>query len=176
MVEICEYLRDHGRGILSVRLNGEAVTPDGLLSRLKGRPLSDILTIEIESAEIQRLVTEALAELQDAVVKLPELCRQLAELFQSETPEQAYAPFHKLAEIWGAVKARELQVAQALSLDLELAELKGVRFDEHHQELNQYLGEAAQAIESGDCVGRANPARTTRDTHSAGTTDRPGSN
>ncbi|HOJ32388.1 MAG TPA: hypothetical protein PKY35_00390 [Candidatus Hydrogenedentes bacterium] len=152
LIEIIDFLRERGRGVLSVRLDGNKMAPDELVSCLKEKPLADIQQVEVESAEMSKLIQDALHELEEATAQLPDLCHQLAELFQSESPQHAYDPFQKLAEIWGVVKTRQIQIAQALSLDLESAEVQGTRFYEHHQALNQVLEEAAQALESGDCI------------------------
>ncbi len=152
IAQIFDFLREKGRGVLSVSINGVVISPEELIAQIREKPVSEIDRLEITSADMRALVDEALQELQEATTQLPDLCHQLAEIFQGENPEQAYEPFQRLAEIWGAVKTRQMQVAQAMALDIETAELRGTRFDEHHQALNQILEEAAQALQSGDCV------------------------
>lgn len=147
-----DKLRENGRGILQVIIDGENVSPEGLLEALRGKAPSEIRQIEITSESIAKLVEDALTELDDAVSELPQLCRTMAQVFQSDTPGEGYEPFRQLAEIWAYIKARQLQVASALNVDLTDIELDGKNVDTMHEELNEFLEEAAGALESGDTV------------------------
>jgi len=149
---VSEFLRERGRGILSLQVNGNSVNPEQLIELLQGKPVGEVSVLEVSSERIDKLVEDALREMQTAAPELPQLCHSLAEVFQGERPEEGYEPFHKLAEIWSHIKSMELQVAGALSVDLAAIELKGVTIEQLHVELNGYLEEAAQALESLDCV------------------------
>lgn len=152
LVTVIEHLKEEARGIVSVRVNNEDISPQDLLDRLRNKSIEEVATLEVRSERITKLVHDSLAELREAVGELPRLCRSLAAIFHSDNPEEGYDPFHRLAELWSHVKSRELQVAEALSLDLASAEFDGVTTEELHEELNQYLEQAAEALAGRDCV------------------------
>jgi hypothetical protein len=97
-------------------------------------------------------VNNCLAELERALPELPEVCHRLAEVFQSERPESGYEPFEQLAAIWKTIKEREIQIFNALDIDLGSIEVDGEPISRIHEELNQYIDEAAEALKAGDCV------------------------
>ena len=61
-------------------------------------------------------------------------------------------PFNDLAGIWKVIKEREIQLAGVLQLNLNEMEVDGLSVMRHHEELNAFLGEAAEGIQSGDCI------------------------
>ncbi len=152
MGAVSEFLSEQGRGIMSVAVDGVAVTPDKVVEELEDRPLSEVKVLEIGSEDVGSMVGTCLSELEKALPDLPDACRSLAEVFHSETPEEGYEPFQELADIWSFVKTRELLVANALQLDLNNSSVGDTSISEMHEELNSYLEEAAQAIRDGDCV------------------------
>ena len=147
-----DFLREQGRAIMAVRVDGRDVAANQLQEALKDTPLAEIGTLEFQSEDLSKLVDACLAELEAHLPELPKACRALAELFHSETPEAGFEPFQQLAEIWKAVKERELMVAQALNLKMSEIELQGATLEQKHEELNGFLQEAAQALLDGDCV------------------------
>lgn len=147
-----ESLRSQGRSLLSVKVDGEEFSPETIAERLKGTPLSSISRLEIGSESTTALVEDCLQGLQEFLPELPQVCRNLAEVFQGEKPEEGFDPFVELAGIWGQVKSREALVANALELDMVALEVDGKTVQFIHAELNQFLQEAEQALKDGDII------------------------
>ena len=152
VVELGEYLRQKGRAILSVRADNEEVPAEDLLRRLHGKAIADVGALEVTSEEIETLILTCLKELHDVLPELPNACRQLSAVFQSENPDDGFESFEKLAEIWQTIKARQIQLSSAMEIELETLEIDGVSIGQHSEELNEYLEEAAKAIEGQDYV------------------------
>lgn len=146
------WLRDRGRAMLSVCVDGKAVQPDEIVARLGGRPVDVVETLEVRSAPITELVSRCLEELAEALPNLPDACRNLAEVFHGENPDDGFEPFEELAAIWGHIKTRELLIANALQLDLDAMSLDGASLKSLHEDLNAQLHEAAEALKNGDCI------------------------
>lgn len=149
---VSEFLRGQGRSVLSVKVDGEVVSPETIADRLKGAPLSSVSRLEIGSESTTTLVEDYLQGLQEFLPELPQVCRNLAEVFQGEKPEEGFDPFVELAEIWCQVKSREALVANALELDAGTLEVDGKTVQTIHAELNQFLQEAEQALKDGDII------------------------
>lgn len=149
---VSEFLRGQQRSVLSVKVDGVEVSPETIAERLKGKPLAEVKRLEIGSESTTALVEECLAGLQEFLPELPQVCRNLAEVFQSEKPDEGFDPFVELAEIWGHIKSRESLVANALELDLGGLEVDGKTVESIHTELNQFLQEAEQALKDGDII------------------------
>jgi len=149
---VSEFLRGQGRSILSVKINGEEVSPEALADRLKDTPIASVARLEIGSEQTAALVEDCLQGLQEFLPELPQVCRNLAEVFQGEKPEEGFDPFVELAEIWGQVKSREALVANALDIDVGKLEVDGKTVQTIHAELNQFLEEAEQALKDGDII------------------------
>lgn len=152
MAELADYLHNEGRAMVGLRVNGEDVPPESLQDVMDERPTADIQTLEVTTQSVQEMVTKCLEELESSLPNLPEACRQLAEVFQSDTPETGYDPFRELAMLWGHIKNRELLVSEYLRLDFATLDLSGRPVSALHEELNTVLQEAAQAIQDGDTV------------------------
>jgi len=152
VVAASQLLEDRGRAVLALRVDGEPVVSEALMEMLGGRPVEEVGTLEITSGDVQTLIAETLRELDDAIPELSKACRSLAEVFQSEDPECGFDPFNKLAEIWSHIKVREQRVAHALHLDLDSLSIEGRPLKAIHEELNQFLAEAAEGIEQNDCI------------------------
>ena len=146
-----EFLHARGRGLQSVEVDGKSFLPEDI-TLLEGMALDAVSLLEITSEALDKLIGECISEIEAVVPELPSLCHALAEVFQGETPAEGYDPFHKLAEIWEHVKAREMQVASALNLDWHATTLGGVPIERLHGALNTYLEEALEALKSGDCI------------------------
>lgn len=147
-----EHLRAHQRGMLSLRVDGEEVPPNQVQARLEPLSPQGVKTLEITSEELGVLVESVLASLRQVLPELPKACRDLAKVFQGDSPEDGYEPFHQLAQIWSHIKSQERLVVDALELDLDALTLEGKTGREMHEALNQYLEEAASALKSGDTV------------------------
>ena len=152
VAEISDFLRERGRAVVTLTVDGETVRPDTMLDALAERPLSEVGRIEVMSEEVGVLVRDALNELEEVLPELPQACRSLAEVFQSESPEEGFEPFCKLADIWGAIKVREIQIADALELEVDGQEIGGETIGAMHKTLNEYLDEAAEALKANDCI------------------------
>lgn len=149
---VSDYLRTRGRAVMSVRIDGRTVAADALAATLRDKPVADVNVLEIASEDIIGLVNNSLSELELVLPDLPDVCRRLAELFQSQDPNSGYEPFNQLAAIWKTVKERQVLIAGALDIDLNAEVVNGKRVADHHAEFNRLLGEAAEAIQSGDSV------------------------
>lgn len=152
VVQISDRLRQEGRAILGITVDGQPITPEEVSTLLAGKLVADVAKIEISSESIATLVDASLTDMEAVLPELPLACHRLAEVFQGECPEDGYAPFHQLADVWMVIKTRESQVAGALDVDLNAVEIGGKTFATMHEELNGFLGEAADAILAGDCV------------------------
>ncbi len=149
---VSEFLRSQGRSVLSVKVDGEEVSPENIDQRLKGKSIADVTRLEVGSKSTSALVEECLSGLQEFLPELPQVCSNLAEVFQGEKPDEGFEPFGELAEIWGHIKTREALVANALELDLGDLEVDGNTVQSVHAELNQFLQEAEQALKDGDII------------------------
>lgn len=147
-----DFLRARGRMPVEVVLNGQNIFPSGLLTALEGAPATGAGRLEIQSADIRGLVNDSLAKLGEAAGELPAACRQLAEIFQSDTPGDGFETFEHVAELWGHVKEHERMVANALELDLTAAAVNGQSLDALSEDLNGFLEEAERALERGDAI------------------------
>ncbi len=147
-----DFLRERGRMPIHVALDGKDISPTGMREAFLGTPVSDTGKLEIRSEEIATLIKECLSNLDEAIVELPVACRQLAEIFQGDAPDDGFDPFHRLAEIWGYVKDQQRLVANALELDLNGAEIQGQSVATLSAELNTFLEEAVQALKRTDAI------------------------
>jgi len=152
LAEVGEHLVAEGRGILGITADGQDIRPDRLaevIEELGSRPID---VIEIKSESLLTMVKEILDDILTVVPELSEACHQLGEVFQGPSPNSGIQQFHQLAEIWAAIKVRQQQVAEALGLDLAGVILNSEPISKHHEELNRYLDEAADALAVMDCV------------------------
>lgn len=149
---VSEYLRAQGRSVLSVKVDGEELSPDTIAARLKGKPLEQVARLEIGSESTTALVEHCLDGLSDFLPELPQVCRNLAEVFQGEKPQDGFEPFIEMTEIWEQIKSREALVANALELEADAITVDGKSMALIHAELNQFLEEAEQALKDGDII------------------------
>ena len=147
-----EFLRGQGRSILSVRVDGTDVQPDALEERLKDLPAASVGRLEIGSEATSALVVDCLKGLGELLPELPDICRNLAQVFQGEDPSSGFDPFVGLAGIWAGIKSRESLVANALDVDMAALAVGGKSLQAIHTELNQFLEEAEQALKDGDMI------------------------
>ena len=150
--DVSETLQSRGRAILSVLADGQELQPARLVEVLSGKPLTAIAKLEINSELTTKLVAESLAELEAVLPDLAKACHELAAIFQGTDPQSGYVPFQQLAEIWAHVKTREDLIARTLGINLDTLVIDGKTLGALHAELNEFLSEAAGAIESGDLV------------------------
>ncbi len=152
VVAIGRSLQEQGRSIMAVQVDGQAISAENLMNTMKDKPLEQVQRIAVTSEDTRALVQESLSEIESSLPELPLVCQELARLFQSETPDAGFEPFERLAAIWGAIKERELMVANSLELPLEDLRIGDQTVREFHDDLNGYLREAAEALKSGDSV------------------------
>lgn len=145
-------LQQNHRALLAVRVDGEDITPDDLRAKAGERSTEGIQRLEIVSEPLSRLVEQSLRDLDEYLPMLPQICHKLAAVFQGEAPDEGYEPFQQFAEIWHAVKIRQLQLADALNVRLDEIEIDGRSVTKATEELNAYLREAEEAIRAGDSV------------------------
>ncbi len=155
LTEIDAYLRGQGRAMQTVTANGENIPPEKLGEVFAGKNADEIQSLEINSEVLSALVKESLGELEEVLPELPKVCHQLAEVFQSESPDEGYAIFEQLAEVWAAVTLRQQQVIKVLELDINTLSIDDKPFEEVQDELNKSLQDAAKALESKDLISLA---------------------
>jgi len=149
---ISDFLRKRGRAILSVKTDGSTISPESLVMTLQHKPMGDVALLEVTSEDVAALAGDSLNELEQVLPELSEACHRLSEVFQGESPDDGYEPFHHLAEIWRTVKEREALIANALGVELDAMEVNGTPIGLLHEELNAHLHAAAKGIETRDCV------------------------
>lgn len=149
---ISTRLQESHRAVMAIRIDGTNVSPEDLRTHVGERSSAEVQRLEIESEPLHRLVEDSLRELDEHLPMLPQVCHKLAAVFQSENPEDGYAPFQQLAEIWHAVKVRQIQLANALDVRLDAEMIDGRTVMQATEELNQFLREAEEAIRAGDSV------------------------
>lgn len=149
---VSDFLRERGRMVVEVHLNGANVSPATLRASFEGAAIAPDDKLEVRSEEVQKMVADSLRQLDESLTELPKACRALAEVFQGEAPEEGFEPFTHIAEIWGHIKEQERLVASALDLDLEAAEVGGANVGAMSTELNGFLKEAAEALQKNDAV------------------------
>lgn len=149
---ISEFLRKDGRSILSLTVDGKPIVPEEMADELKDMPTSQVKQLEVGSEDTNKLVEDCLQTLGKHLPELPNICRNLAAVFQGETPEEGFEPFVEMAELWSGIKSRQVMVTNALELDVESLSLNGKSIETIHEELNQFLEEAAQALKDGDII------------------------
>jgi hypothetical protein len=146
------YLSDQGRSIMAISVDGEPINAEDITQRFADVAPSQIQHLEIKTEVTATLVHNCIDELLAVLPDLTNACHNLAEVFQSETPEDGFEPFQKLAMLWGYIKQREMLIINALSLDMNTLSVDGVALAEMHNGLNTFLLEAAEALKEGDCV------------------------
>lgn len=146
-----ESLAKEGKAVVGLSVDGKAVTPEDLQDKLGAQSAADV-NLEITTRPLRELVLESLDELAQSLPELPDACRKLAQVFQSETPEEGYEPFNELASVWEVIKGRQKTVANVLDIDFDEMELHGLKVSDHLRELNGFLVESAQALRDGDTI------------------------
>ncbi len=152
MSAVNERLRRIGRGIVTLHLDGRELSPDTFKEAMANRGAEEQAVLEVTSGSLLDMSRAALDEVLPVLHELPNACRALAQVFQSDAPESGFEPFHELANLWGMIKVRQSMVLDLLNLPVEDARLGDCAFTALHTELNRFLEEAAQAIEKRDCV------------------------
>ncbi len=152
VVAVTEALHARSRAVVAVKLDGVALCAEELPGVLQTRAAADVGRIDIESEDVAALVDECLRGLESHLPDLPVVCHELAAVFQGSQPEEGFLPFHQLAGIWEDVKRSEAMVIDTLGLSPETLEVHGVPIAQLHETLNEFLHEAADALEAGDCV------------------------
>ncbi len=150
LIEINDYLEANGRALQSVVTDGRDVPAEEITPAFGQTPVSDVKRLEIVSADIRTLAKESIDELAEVVPELPVACQELAQVLAGDAPEQAFAGFNQLLEIWSVLKERQTQVANSLGVELAVLELEGVSLFKHEEELRGVLNTARQAMESSD--------------------------
>ena len=149
---VSEHLRTQGRTMVQLEVDGDNIAPEALTDKLSGVSPAGVGEMRVGSEAVTDLVNACLTELRTSLPELPEACRQLARVFQGETPDEGYDHFRELADIWMHVKQRERLVCGALGLGDDDLEVKGTKASLLFEELNGFLEEAAQALQDGDTV------------------------
>ena len=149
---VSTFLQEQNRAMLGIEIDGKNIPPEELQETLTDVDITTVQVIKIQSEDMVSLVNETLSELEEYLPELAVACHSLAEVFHGENPDEGFDPLTQLITIWGEVKQRELQVANAIQLNLGEVQLDGQDLESCHQKLNTYLEECIGALEKGDCV------------------------
>jgi hypothetical protein len=152
VASVSDTMRESRCGIVELRFNGEIVSPENVRDMMIGKEGQTDDVLEFKTAPVEKLVEAALSGLDDYLPELAKACRSLAEIFQSDSPENGFEMFRDLADAWMEIKSRESKAANILELDLDTLLIEGVSMSVLHEELNGFLEEAAQALDDNDCV------------------------
>lgn len=152
LADIDGELRTQGRGILTMRLDGQHITADDLPTALAGRTPENVTQLEIDTDDMLALAEENIAHIKEVLPELPVACHELAAVFHSTTPERGYEQFKHLAEIWSSLKEQEQQIAAALDLEMHALVVADQSLEARHDALNRRLEESAAALEARDTV------------------------
>ena len=150
LIEINEYLQANGRALQNIIADGRDVPAEEITSAFGQMPVSDVQRLEIVSADLCALINESIDEIAEVVSELAVVCQELAQVLAGDAPEQAFAGFNQLLEIWSVLKERQTQVANSLGIELTVLELEGSSLSKHEEELSGVLNAARQAMESSD--------------------------
>ncbi len=150
LIEINEYLQANGRALQSIIADGRDIPAEEITPAFGRTPVADVQRLEIVSADVRTLVKESIAELAEVVPELPVACQELARILAGKTPEEVFAGFNQLLDIWSVLKERQAQVADSLGLDVATLEIEGTALFKHDEELWGLLNTARQAMEASD--------------------------
>ncbi len=151
--EIMNYLHTQQLAMVKLKVNEQEVYPGRSLESIQEMSVSNIRTLEISTYPVQHLIEESIADLELYSPELSELCRGIAQVFQSENPDEGFDPFQKLSAIWSEIKKREAIIVNVLSPHLIQENPTIQMIKEHHDELNRVLEEAYKSLENKDCIG-----------------------
>lgn len=156
LAEVLNYLIDNlyerHLGLVKLRVNEQHVSPGESLNAVQNMDITNINKLEVEAVPILQLLKESISDLEKYTPELSNICYGIADLFQSENPNDAFVPFQRLTEIWGEVKNREAMIVNTISRYMKEDSSVVNEIIEHHKELNQFLNEAYDALERGDIV------------------------
>ena len=151
LTEIVERLDEAGRGLQTVEVDGQPVSPEHIMELLSGRSVDETHTLHVRSEAIATLAEQSLRDMEEVLPELAVACHSLAEIAQNTPPEEWKESFEDLAGIWRVVKTRQRQIASALNVEFDTLSLEGgVSLNQHHQEVEQHLTAAGEAVESAD--------------------------
>lgn len=145
-------LRQQGRGIVAISIDSEEINPDALTDAVERRDIREVDSIELRTRSLSALAIELIEEIEAVLPELPNVCHALAEIFQTGTTEEGYEQFDQLATIWGELKTKQKMVADVVGLNLDELPLAKRTVGDHHNELNEFLTAAAQALKKDDRV------------------------
>ncbi len=151
--EIINYLNDKQLAMVKLKVNEQEVYPGKSLEAIQAMDISNIQKLEIITYPVHQLIEESIADLELYSPELCGLCREIAQIFQSENPDDGFKPFQKLSAIWSEIKKREAMIINILSSQLSEDNPSIQNIKTHHDELNKVLEEAYKSLESNDCIG-----------------------
>ena len=137
---------------MTVRIDGAELSAGNLVESMRDKTVSRDRQLVITSEDTQALMDERLSDMQTSLPDLPVAWQAPARVFKSATPDAGYEPFQQFAAIWGAIKERELMVANALEISLEDLQIGELTVKQFHDDLNAYLREATEALKKRDSV------------------------
>lgn len=151
--EIINYLSNKQLAMVKLKVNEQEVYPGRSLESIQEMSISNIRTLEINTYPMNQLVAESIADLELYSPELSELCCEIAQVFQSENPDEGFDPFQKLSAIWSEIKKREALIINLLRSHITEDNPTIQMIKEHHDELNHVLEEAYKSLENNDCIG-----------------------
>lgn len=148
LAEVTELVQAKGRAVQRIIINGENVAPEALTVELGTRPVSEIDTLELQTASLKELVAESLNEIAEVIPELPTACHELAQALVSDDPASCFAQFNQFLDIWEVLKERQEQAASSLGLSLEDISIGGSNAAAHNEKLDTMLTKARGFMEA----------------------------
>lgn len=150
LVEISEHLREQGRSILKIIVDGQDIPPEDLSVIIGDKSVGDVQAVEIQSEDNAKLAVESIREISEVLPELPAACQSLAEVFQTEPPEEGFEKFEEFAQIWTIIKLREEQIASSLRFDMDALRIEEKTLTECAGEVTDKLARAYELVEAAD--------------------------
>lgn len=150
LVEISEHLRELDRSILKIVVDGVDIPPEDLTAIIGDKTTDDLQTVAIQSEDNVKLAMDSIQEIAEVLPELPSACQSLAEVFQTEAPEEGVEKFDELAQISTIIKLRQEQIASSLRFDMESLRIGEKTLTECATEVTDLLARAYEAVEAAD--------------------------
>ena len=148
LLVLSDEFKTHGRILLGIVLDGEALAPEQLTSQLGLQSVVDINSLEVTSASLSELIHETLEEVAEVVVELPVVCREISEALIGDDPASCFGYFNQLLEVWEVLKERQAQVIVNLEFPSESILMGTDSIDDHNAQLDASIAKAKNLMES----------------------------
>jgi hypothetical protein len=145
---ILDYSQGKNRLIQHIVLDGENIHPNDLTPERHSIRLDDIETLTVETANAETIIQQEISNLKEILPELPSACHNMAQVMQSNTPQNAFQQFNDLMDVWDAVKEREEQICHIVKLDPAAIKIHKHSLSEHNVHLEEHIQKAKLHLES----------------------------